>query len=134
MVVLRPCIRKREDGRRLGAETLKPSHCGLVLGLLCQTARVGGGGWWWCILLEVVVVMGIMFTNVSGFGGLGAENPKPSARAQFGAAAVQPVLKGVAGWIQQPLLEYTKGGCGFGESWYGGRRWLYSPGASYTLQ
>ena len=57
----------------------------------------------------------------AGGGGFGAENPKPSARARFRAAAVQPVLKGVAGWIQQPLLEYTKGGCRFGESWYGGK-------------
>ena len=36
---------------RLRAKTLKPSHCGLVPGLLCQTVRVCGVGWchlmWW---------------------------------------------------------------------------------------
>ena len=41
----------------------------------------------------------------AGGRGFGAENPKPSARARFRAVAVQPVLKGVAGWIYQPLLE-----------------------------
>jgi len=32
-----------KQGRRLGAETPKPSHCGSVPSLLCQTAMVGGG-------------------------------------------------------------------------------------------
>ena len=55
-----------KQGRRLGAETPKPSHCGLVPGLPCQTVRVRGVGWWWCISLEVVVVVGVVFANASG--------------------------------------------------------------------
>ena len=53
----------------------------------------------------MVVVAGIAVTNASGGGGFEDENPKPSARVWFQAASAQLVLKGVAVWIQQPLLE-----------------------------
>ena len=65
-----------KQGSRLGAETLKPSHCGLVPDLLCQTARVGGGGWWWCISLEVAAVTGVAFANASGGRGVWGRKPK----------------------------------------------------------
>src|SRR5882762_264230 len=55
----------RSRGGGWGAKTLKPSHCGLVPGLPCQTARVGGGGWWWCVSLEEVAVVGVAFANAS---------------------------------------------------------------------
>ena len=62
--------------RGLWAENPKPSHYGLVPGLLCQTAMVEGGGWWWSVLFETAVVMGIAFTNASGGKGVLGQKPK----------------------------------------------------------
>jgi hypothetical protein len=42
-----------KQGRRLGTETPKPSHYGLVQGLPCQMAMVGGGGWWWNLCADL---------------------------------------------------------------------------------
>ena len=102
VVVTDICIRKRKWREGVDAGNLKPSHYSLVLGLLCQTTMVGGVGWWWWWCVEVVAVMGIMFANASGEAGLGQ---KTQNRVQFQAAPAHLVLKGVAVWIQQPLLE-----------------------------
>ena len=81
----------------MGAETLKPSHCDLVPGLLCQTARVGGGGWWWCISLEVVAVTGVAFANASGGKGVWGRKPKTKRKGSglgCGCAASAGMVEG----------------------------------------
>jgi len=101
--------------RGLRAKNPKPSHYGLVPGLPCQMARVDGGGWWSCISLKVVAVAGVAFANTSRVKGLRAENPKPSARAQFRAASAQLVLKGVAvDGYSNPFRSKLRGVAGLG--------------------
>ena len=57
----------------------KPSHCGLVLGLSCQTAMLGGGRWWWCVSFDVAAVTDICVRKHKQREGVDAENTKRSA-------------------------------------------------------
>ena len=56
-------------------------------------------------MLKVVVMAGIVFTNASGRRGNWVKNPKPSTRAQFWVVSVQMLLKWVAVFIQQPIMQ-----------------------------
>ena len=80
------------------AENLKPSHNGLIPGLLWQMVMVGGAGWWWCGSLEVVAATDIVFVNVSRVRGLRAENLKPSHYGLVPGLLCQMVMVGGAGW------------------------------------
>ena len=78
VVVLEPCICKREAREEVVDRNLKPSHCGLVPGLPRQMAILGGGRWWWCVSFEVAAVTDVCIRKCERREGVDAENPKPS--------------------------------------------------------
>ena len=79
VVVLGPCTCKHKVGEVVVDQNLKPSHCGLVLGLSCQTAMLGGGRWWWCVSFDVAAVTDICVRKHKQREGVDAENTKRSA-------------------------------------------------------
>ena len=93
------------SGEGWGAKNTKPSRCGLVLSLPCQTAMVGDAGWCWCVSLEVVVVVDVAFANASGRRGLGAKNPKPSRCGLVPSLPCQTAMVGGAEWCWCVSLE-----------------------------
>jgi hypothetical protein len=73
VVVVGHCIHKRKVGEGVWAKKPKLSHCGLILGALCEMVKGDGVKGWCGGVYEVAAVMGLCACECEGVRGVWAK-------------------------------------------------------------